>query len=167
MRRRHLSIFALLVALFAGAWGQVFAASCPHTGQEHACCRARAVHNHPSRKTDCGASHGMSDGMPMTPAAESDAEPNQGAGAFAAAGDSEGNVTETCDHCASRQPVPPQVVASSAPESGNRNSELAPPVAISRLSELTRAYIPSILSRDNSPPEASTARHILVNVFRI
>ena len=167
MRRRHLSIFALLVALFAGAWGQVFAASCAHTGQEHACCRARAVHSHPSRKTDCAASHAMPDGMTMTPAAESDVEPNQGAGAFAAVGVSEGNVTETCDHCASRQHTPPQVVASSAPEAKNRNSELAPPVAISKLPELTRAYVPSILSRDNSPPESSTARHVLVNVFRI
>jgi hypothetical protein len=167
MRRRHLSIFALLVALFAGAWGQVFAASCSHTGHDHACCRARAVHNHPSRATDCAASHAMPDGMPMTPASESDAEPNRGAETFAALTVSEGNVTETCDHCASRQHAPPQVMASSAPEAKNRNSELAPPVAISKLPELTRAYIPSILSRDNGPPTASTARHVLVSVFRI
>jgi hypothetical protein len=167
MRRRHLSIFALLVALFAGAWGQVFAASCSHAGQDHACCRARAAHNHPPRATHCAASHAMSEGMTMTPAAESDAEPNQGAGAFAAVGVSEGNVTETCDHCATRQHAPPLAAASSAPEAKNRNSELAPPVAISKLSALTRAYIPSILSRDNSPPTASTARHVLVSVFRI
>ncbi|HZT59852.1 MAG TPA: hypothetical protein VFA21_14675 [Pyrinomonadaceae bacterium] len=168
MRRRHLSAFALLVALFAGALGQAFASPrCPLMRRDHACCRARAARNSASHETACGASHEMSGGMRMTPAAESSAESNQGAKALAAAADFVGGVANTCEHCAARQSTPRPALTSGAAGVRNRSSELAPPRAATRLSELTPPHFTSSLSRDNSPPETSTARHVLVNVFRI
>lgn len=164
MRRRQLSVFSLVAALFLSAWAQVFAASvCPRVRQDYGCCRARAVHSRERHEKACGASHEMSSGMRMTPAAES----GQGAKVLAAAGGSDGEVTEVCDHCASHSSEPSLAAVLSLPKAKNRNSELAPHAAATSPSELTQSYLPSILSKSNSPPVTSTARHVLVSLFRI
>lgn len=165
MRRSQLSIFALVITLFASVLGQALtSSSCPHMQQDHACCRARAAHRSASRETACGATHAMPGGMDVKPAAESNTESSQSAKLFAAIKACGGASSETCDRCASRQPAPILPVALRRVEAKNRVSELAPRVFAPRLSE---SYVTSVLSRDNSPPETSTARHILVNVFRI
>ena len=164
MRRRQLSIFTLVAALFLSAWAQVFAASsCPRMRQDYGCCRARAAHSRERHETACGASHEMSSGMRMTTAAES----SQGAKVFAIAEGSDGEVTEACDHCASRSSEPSLAVVLSLPKAKNRNSELAPHAAATTSSELTQSYLASILSKSNSPPVTSTARHVLFSLFRI
>jgi hypothetical protein len=165
MRRSQLSIFALVITLFASVLGQALtSSSCPHMQQDHACCRARAARRSESRETACGATHAMPGGMDVTPAAESNTESSQSAKVFAAIKACGGASSETCDRCASRPPAPILPFVLSRVEVKNRVSELAPPVVAPRLSE---SYVTSVLSRDNSPPETSTARHVLVNVFRI
>jgi hypothetical protein len=106
----------------------------------------------------------MSSEMRMKPAAES----SQGAKVLVAAEGSDGEVTEACDHCcASHSSEPSLAAVLSLPKAKNRNSELAPHAAATSPSELTQYYLPSILSKSNSPPVTSTARHILVSIFRI
>src|ERR1700759_2034273 len=98
MRRRQLSVFSLVAALFLSAWAQGFAASlCPQLRHGYACCRARAAAHSRERDETAGrASHEMSSGRRTTRGAES----SRGAKILDAVEGADGEVTEACDHCA-------------------------------------------------------------------
>ena len=151
MRRRHLSVGILLLALLTSVWGQVLAAAlCPHMRQDHACCHAQVAQDH--------ASHEMTGDMQMTRSVES---------AQGAAFDAADKPVEGCDHCMGLAPRSPLTATLREAGRTNHGSELAAPVALSRPSVLAPPFTAHVPSREHSPPEASVHRHVLISVFRI
>ena len=153
MRRRHLTAGILLLALLTGALGQLLASAvCPHMRmrQEHACCHARVTPDH--------AAHEMMGDMQMTPAADS---------APSAEVTASDKPVEGCDHCMGRTYQSPLTVTLREADRTNHVSELEAPAAQSRSTDLASPFTAPVPSREHSPPKASAARHVLINVFRI
>lgn len=151
MRRRHLSVGILLLALFASAWGQVLAAAmCPHMRREHACCHAQVARNH--------AAHEMTGDMQMTPAAE--AAPSAEVTAAE-------KPIEMCDHCLGRSSQSLLTDTLREVDRTNHGSELAAPLVLSQSFVLAPPFTTPVPSREHSPPEPSVHRHVLISVFRI
>jgi len=145
----------LLLALLASAWCGVFAAAmCPHVKPGHACCHARAA-SHP-------ASHeGMAD-MQMGDSqggATVKQEPE---------GTALGQPAELCDHCMGRSQLPALPATLRESEQSKRGADLKPTLSPLELGAVVAAFISTIPAREHAPPSAtSSARHVLVNVFRI
>ena len=146
----------LLLALLASAWCGVFAAAmCPHVKPGHACCHARAA-SHP-------ASHeGMAD-MQMGDSqggATVKQEPE---------GTALGQPAELCDHCMGRSQLPALPAATlRESEQSKRGADLKPTLSPLELGAVVAALISTIPAREHAPPGAiNSARHVLVNVFRI
>jgi hypothetical protein len=151
MRRSHLSVGILLLALLMSMCGQVLAtALCPHMQQDHACCHAQVAHDHES--------HEMAGDMQMMPAVES----VQGAEVVAA-----DKPVEGCDHCMGRSSQWPLTATLREVDRTNNGSDLAAPTPASRSSVLAPSFTALVPSREHSPPEASAVRHVLIGVFRI
>jgi hypothetical protein len=163
MRTRLLSTGIVLLALFAGGWGSVIAATlCPHMAQDHRCCPvernpAHAAHAHDSMKhTD-----GMGD-MDMSGASES-ADAADGVVA-----DSLAVPDGDCEHCMGRREVPATPVAATYVSLGRQGADAAPLRPAARLTELSLSFTPPVSARQHAPPgPATTARHVLIGVFLI
>lgn len=155
MRNQSLSAGVLLLALLLSTWGNVLAAAlCPHLKQDHSCCPAQVSHD--------SAHHEMADdmqmsGMEMPPAAAQETK-----------ADVVSRPVEACAHCVghSQAPTLPLTPGGAAPT--NHSRQLAAPLAVSPLGSRLTLFGDEIVSRPHAPPErGSSARHILIGVFRI
>jgi hypothetical protein len=155
MRKRSLSSGTLLLALLLSAWGNVLAAvACPHMGQDHACCHARVAH-HPASHHEMGEMQ-MGDTQ-----AEHGAEQSTDASAL-------GQTAQACEHCIGRSPLPTPPAILREVDQPKRGEDVVAPLALSEPLTVTTSFIPLVLAREHAPPTAvSSARHVLINVFRI
>ena len=145
----------LLLALLASAWCGVFAAAvCPHVKPGHACCHARAA-NH-SASHDGIADMQMGDSQGRTTVKQ---EPE---------GAALGQPAELCDHCMGRSQLPSLPATLREGEQSKRGADLKPTLSPLELGAVVAAFISVIPAREHAPPGAiNSARHVLINVFRI
>lgn len=152
MNRRFICTGMLLLALLAGAWGNVLAAAfCPHKAQEedHACCHAQTSHHMSSH-------HQMGD-MQAKPAAEQKME------VLAL-----GQPIESCAHCINHSQPGIMTATLRDADQSRRNAEVAAPFVTGEIVSAARPFVPNISARGHAPPGAnSSARYILLNIFRI
>ena len=157
--RRLLHIIGVLL-LCASGWSQVFAAAlCPHVWGAHACCFARgAAHRHEHAAPHASVAMG---GMEMhTPAATATSDGESA--------NSPGQSEPDCVHCAGHSQLPAATTVAGAPEQPKRSVAAdAPPVA-ALFAPPALALTALISQRPHAPPGADgSARHVLINVFRI
>ena len=146
----------LLLALLASAWCGVFAAAmCPHVKPGHACCHARAANY--SASHDGIADMQMGDSQGRTTAKQ------------APEGAALGRPAELCDHCMGRSQLPALPPATLREgEQSKRGADLKPTLSPLELGAVVAAFISVIPAREHAPPGAiNSARHVLINVFRI
>jgi hypothetical protein len=161
MRTRLLSIGIVFLALFAGGWGSVIAAttSCPHMAQDHHCCPAA---QNPANTTKVHESmDGMGD-MDMSGSSENaDATDSSIANSLA------GPVGD-CGHCMGRREVPATPVAATSVSPGRQATDAAPLQPTAQLAEHNLSFAPPVSAKQHAPPKlGATARHVLISVFLI
>jgi hypothetical protein len=161
MRNRFLSTGILLLALLASAWGNVLAAAlCPHMASDHSCCHAQLSHGSASHEImgEMQMDEMQMGDMQMTPAAapahESDGH------AFTQPGMS-------CEYCIghSQTTATPNTLRQAT--QARHSVELSAPLAPSRRVTVASAFVPSVTSRQHAPPVDTSARHVLLSIFRI
>src|SRR5947209_19322696 len=146
----------LLLTLLASAWCGVFAAAvCPHVKPGHACCHARAASHPASQEGMADMQMGDSQG-----GATAKQEPE---------GAALGQPAELCDHCMGRSQLPSLPAATlRESEQSKRGADLKPTLSPLELGAVVAALISTIPAREHAPPGAiHSARHVLINVFRI
>ena len=176
MRKRVILTSFLLLAFLAGAWGNVLAASfCPRVGLAHACCSkhhsntTQSPENHAIHHMDMGQMAEMPMEMPAEPTEESSpqqqpeplAKPDRSAAA--AAWD---QLLETCAHCLNHSQFPLGSATLRESESASRSTDAIAPQLVPRNALVT---FPGLIFdlRVHAPPEVSSSRYLLINVFRI
>jgi hypothetical protein len=164
-----------LLALLLSAWGSVFAASmCPHMKDGHACCHARVEH-HPSSSHEGMAGMEMYDAQSeaatectapehATTEHKAVAETSQNANSEAA-----GQSNEACTHCMSHSKLPatPASLREASRTERDEGQTQAPPPSKS-IDIYAAAFTGKPAAKEHAPPVANgSARHVLINVFRI
>jgi hypothetical protein len=153
--RRLTSFFGItLLALLVSGWSNVLAAAiCPKTPAMAAC--PMQTGNKPTSSHEAMEMGEIGD-MQMTPAVAED----------------EANALEqpmgSCPHCF-KQPEQPSspVVASKGAEQSKRDPGTIIRQAFKVITPQTATFAPPVSSRQHAPPQASTPRHVLINVFLI
>jgi len=155
MCKRSLSTSMLLLALILSAWGNLLAAAlCPHMGQDHACCHAQIAH-HPANHQ--GMAGMRMNEMQTEPAAEQKTE----AEAFS-------QLAVPCEHCMTHSQLATSPATLREADQTKRGEDLAPSLALSDRASIATSFSTVISAREHAPPGASTsARHLLINIFRI
>jgi hypothetical protein len=161
MRNRFLSTGILLLALLASSWGNVLAAAmCPHMASDHSCCHAQLSHG--------SASHEMMGGMQMDEMQMGDMQMTPAA---APAHETEDHAFTppgmSCEYCIghSQTTATPNTLRQATLT--KHGVELSAPLAPSQLITVANSFVPSITSRQHAPPGDTSARHVLISVFRI
>jgi hypothetical protein len=153
--RCRLTKTGMILALLLSAWGNVFAASlCPRMEQGHACCRARRASLPECHKgmTDMRAGHALGEAASEQ---ESDAE-------------SISRPSESCAHCMGHSQLPSSPALLREAGQVNLGSNLHLTLKPAEPGSFAAALTRIVAAREHSPPEANTsARHVLINVFRI
>ena len=180
-KKRPILASLILLAVVAGAWGNVLAAAfCPHIVSTHACYLNSS---HPSQSLDAHDMHDMDMGqvadmqmgeMQMDMSAEftDEASTQEQSEPIAEVEQNSGTTVvdqpiETCSHCLNHSRLPVGSVTLREAESAKRCANLtAAPQVIEQVSLTT---LPSFMfdPREHAPPGSSSPRHILINVFRI
>jgi hypothetical protein len=159
MLRRSLST-GILIALLMSAWVNVLAAAfCPRSAQDHACCYMKQnVHRHEAReKAHRHETHEQMAGMQMQPVVEQKSET-----------DAVSRIGVSCTHCISHSQLPASPATLRDADQSKRNDERATPQLLAAHVLTPCLFVASTLSRQHAPPGATTsARHVLINVFRI
>lgn len=172
MQKRSIFTFSLMLALVAGAWGNVLAAAfCPHLGSGRVCCVKQTNHSSPS-------SHEMHDGMKdmqmgemqMDPPSHSTREASPQQVISTEEPDSDVRAlelpAETCAHCFNHSQLPLSSLEVREADSAKRSVAVTAPQARQQVS---LAILPSLIlePREHAPPGELPLRYILINVFRI
>lgn len=152
--KRVLPILAVSL-LFVSGWGRVLAAAvCPQM-QVMATCPMKANDHSPASHEAMGM--GEMHGMQMSETAVSDGEIN--AINLPAA---------SCAHCLTGPEHPTStVLAVKGAGQPDRDAGAAPGQPVKSFKPPAPSFVPPALTGPHSPPGTSTARHILVGVFRI
>jgi hypothetical protein len=155
--RRLLPIIGVLL-LCASGWSQVFAAAlCPHVLGAHACCFAQqATHHHDHAAPQAEM---PMDGMEMRPTAAPTDE---------VSANSLGQPEADCAHCMGHSQLPAATTVASATVQPKRSVEADAPLVAPLFAPPALALTSLISQRPHAPPGAvGSARHVLINVFRI
>ena len=180
-KKRRILAFLLLLAVVAGAWGNVLAAAfCPRIASARACCLKHK--SHPSQSPETHDMHDMDmretvdmqmGDMQMDMSAESTeeattqkqierlAEVEQSSEATAV-----DQPIETCAHCLSHSQLPLGSVTLRETESAKRSADVSAPQLVQIIS-FSALPSPTVNPREHAPPGDNSPRHVLINVFRI
>ncbi|MDT4966521.1 MAG: hypothetical protein QOJ64_1258 [Acidobacteriota bacterium] len=152
---KRLLLITVISLLLVSGWSHVLAAAlCPQM-QVKASCPMQLMH-HSSSSHETMAMGAMGD-MPMTETGVSTAEvysvdPPMG----------------SCPHCFSKSEYPTSsIVAVKGVDQGRRNLRVILQQALAPIAFQTRSFAAPILTRQHAPPQAPTARHVLISVFLI
>jgi len=155
MRKRSLFTGMLLLALLLSAWGNVLSAAlCSRMQQGHACCHARVASHHAAQQAMADMQMGDEERQPT-------AAQSSGANAFS-------RPVEPCEHCLSHSQGVTAPATLREAEQTKRSADMTPILPTARAISVAAAPARTIMAREHAPPGAnSSARHVLINVFRI
>lgn len=164
MRTRFSLTVILLLTLLAGGWSSVLAATlCPHImAQNHSCCYALSMtNNHMAESGDA-----MDDMRMSMPGVESPVVGSKAAPYDALA---LRRPSHDCAHCLNHNgfPAAPMIVAGIVKEPGKDARAFASQPTSSPVSFTASSILYRLSKQQNAPPESSSPRHVLLNVFRI
>jgi len=154
MDKRFLINTLLGVALLFSQGGNfLVGALCPHLRSAAASCDMQVSETEMSHE---GMGHAGMGSMSSEPAAQ----PNDEADAL-------GQPTKPCSHCAVHSRSSSNAISLREADGPRRSADLTIPLTVSTIVPVASSTAPALTSRAHGPPGQSTARHILLNVFRI
>lgn len=173
MKRRSLLVVFVAGALLFSAWGNVIAtAFCPRLALNRDCCLEHAAQQAKQVKQQSSCQHEMAgmdmDDMQMespsdTSTQNSPLEPTSESSSEQVALEMP---IEQCAHCCTHSQTTSGIVSVVAidPSKGLVEANSLP---ASFSIDLTRAFADLIVPSEHGPPNSSSPRHVIINVFRI
>ena len=155
---KRLLLISIISLLFVSGWSYVLAAAlCPRMQVKASCPMRMESHSSSPRQTmEMGEAVETGD-MQMSETTISEGEVN-----------ALGLPPISCPHCFSRSENPSStVIAVKGIERSKRDQGIILQQAIKAFAPLTSTFAPPISKRQHAPPQAPTARHVLINVFLI
>lgn len=151
---KRLLLICVISLLFVSGWSHVLAAAlCPNMRVASTCPMQKG--NHPASSHEA-MEMGEMGGMQMTQVVE------------------EGEVTAvdppmgSCPHCFSKSEYPTSVVvAIKGVGQPKRDLGVILRQTLKAITPLISSFAPPVSSRQHAPPQATTARHVLISVFLI
>ncbi len=154
MHKRFLATTILATALLFSQGGTLLvAALCPHLQSGMASCETKRAGGSMSHEDMGHMGH-----MEMKP--EPASQPTSDAFAI-------DQPIGSCSHCAVHSRTTPNAVSLRETEAAKRSVDLSIPLHSSSVAQVAVSPVAVLTSRAHGPPGEATARHILINIFRI
>jgi hypothetical protein len=159
MHQQFLTTSVLATALLFSQGGSfLIAALCPHLRSGMASCEMQLSARPMPHADMAHEDMGHTGHMEMSQEAKSNLDPK-------AVALSQPN--GPCSHCAAHSRTTPSTASLRQGEQAKRSIDLNIPLQVSRVAPVTESPVPVLTSRAHGPPGEPTARHILINIFRI
>jgi hypothetical protein len=152
---KRLLLISIISLLFVSGWSHVLAAAlCPQMQVKASCPMQMDDHSPSSREA---MQMGEMGDMQMSETTVSDGQVN-----------AVNPPLGSCPHCFSKSEYPTStVIAVKGVERSGRELGIILQQTTKAFAPLTSSFAPPISSRQHAPPEATTARHVLISVFLI
>lgn len=154
MPKRILVTTVLAVGLLFSQGGTLLvAALCPHLQSPAASCE-------PPQESAAMSHEDMGHMGHMEMAAEPASQPDYDAFALS-------QPVDPCSHCAVHSRTTQTIASLRATEAAKPSVDLNIPLEVSKVAPVAASPVAVLTSRAHGPPVETTARHILINIFRI